>query len=589
MNERSPAEDEPRVTPDTVKPRAVALGSTQSSTGTSLVASPDVHTARTFLPPGATAITPGRVTAHPPAGADATALVAVTPDNTGTVPNGQTCTAETVTNHGTPSLTRPKISLVYWGSWSSRLYDSYWGALANTPAFFSRLREYMPPGQTISGSWNSSYSYPTGATGSLTEATLEAGIKSALGTYAPTSNDIIVVLLPSGTTSLEDTQAKAAGHHSSYLASGVTIPWAVVMYDSTTSKTEWRSTHEVMEAITDPDATSGCSGTTCVGSVGHGWHKEIADPCNYQTGNIAGLTVQLFWSQSACRCVLEEDLNNVDVAADGYFGYTVYESGLGWWYADGLPTIWSFGDSSDESFAGDYNGDGRTEFVYFNPFSGLTQTLDVLNIKTGVANNYVFGAYGDVPVTGDFDNPQDGKTDLAVWQPSLGWRVISSATGNETTTSWGIDGDVPVAADYDGDGTTDLAVARPSNGTWYYLSSKNPGWWFSFTWGLTYGDIPIAADFDGDGLADWAFYRPSTSTWYVNYSSSNAAYWFAWGQAGDIPLGRDVDGDWLADLTVYRPSNGTFYTWQSSTWSELWVQWGPFGNSPIPVGRPAGQ
>ena len=59
---------------------------------------------------------------------------------------------------------------------------------------------------------------------------------------------------------------------------------------------------------------------------------------------------------------------------------------------------------------------------------------------------------------------------------------------------WGASTDFPVAADYDGDGKSDLAVWRPSDGVWYIVQSYT-GTPLGVAWGLS-GDVPIPSAYN---------------------------------------------------------------------------------------------
>ena len=171
--------------------------------------------------------------------------------------------------------------------------------------------------------------------------------------------------------------------------------------------------------------------------------------------------------------------------------------------------------------------------------------------------------------------------DLAIWRPSTGtWWVLGGPGSAQTTQAWGLPTDIPVPGDYDGDGKTDFSVFRPSTGEWYVINSSNLAW-SVWQWGVS-TDILVPADYDGDGKTDRGVFRPSNANWYIIRSSDGAWFQPQFGLSTDTPAAADYDGDGKADIGVWRgASPSTFYVLRSGNGQLQTAQLGQSGDVPV--------
>jgi hypothetical protein len=223
-------------------------------------------------------------------------------------------------------------------------------------------------------------------------------------------------------------------------------------------------------------------------------------------------------------------------------------------------------------------GSGAARTLTITPTAGRTSVTTItLTASDGVRTTSTAFVLmvGSLPRPGDFDG--DDRSEVAVFRPSTGtWYIRNSGTGLNVGLGWGGLGDIPVPGDYDLDGLADMAVFRPANGTWY-LRQSSTGTMVTSLWGGV-GDVPVPGDYDADGRTDIAVFRPSSGIWYIRNSATGLDEGLLWGGPGDVPAPGDYDADGRTDMAVFRPSNGTWYLRSSATGTLTASVWGGVGD-----------
>lgn len=221
-----------------------------------------------------------------------------------------------------------------------------------------------------------------------------------------------------------------------------------------------------------------------------------------------------------------------------------------------------------------------------NPFASVP--APVMTSTPQLSKEYIYAGSRLLAVE-DANASTAPPADLAVWRPDTGvWWVLGGQGSQQTIVQWGSSTDQTAPGDYDGDGKTDFAVWRNTNGsgTWYMVNSSTSDSTQSYDYFGGNNDKVASADFDGDGKTDAGLFNTSTGIWTIHYSSGGDPVFSQFGISGDIPTPADFDGDGKADLTVFRPSSSStakanFYVYRSSDATAQTIEFGDYQDKPV--------
>jgi hypothetical protein len=179
------------------------------------------------------------------------------------------------------------------------------------------------------------------------------------------------------------------------------------------------------------------------------------------------------------------------------------------------------GVPGDVPLSGDWNGDGIDTVGIYRPSNGLF-ILDydgdaVLTAADKVYNLGVGTPAGDIPVVGDWNG--DGKTKVGLFRQGFFWILDYNGNGvfeqnlDRTYAYGGVAGDIPVVGDWTGTGTSKLGLLR--QGFYWILDANGNGTFdgtgagqdFAFAFGGINGDVPVVGDWNGDGRDKVGMFR----------------------------------------------------------------------------------
>jgi hypothetical protein len=267
----------------------------------------------------------------------------------------------------------------------------------------------------------------------------------------------------------------------------------------------------------------------------------------------------------------------------------IWVDSAGTWFRAGDAEPYFVGQRDSAWVPGDYDGDGIWEAAFTGGGDWVTSAgAGTINFPRPAGENDGFRR-NIYPVPADYDG--DHRTDPAWYRDVDGmWFVKgkdpvqfgsgpTKVVADYNTQSDAMDQDMPVPADYDGDGKADLATYRFRTGEWKVLSSKTGAVSTATLGGSSSGlHFPAPADYDGNGTADRAVFSAATGWQIEGVPGANT---FGANGTDAYPAQADYVGDGKAELSVFDTHGGLWSVQGAPTIDLQWAE--TTSNGPWPA------